>query len=375
MRHGGLRTGASWLAAGVPLLAACLGGADAARAELIGIAFSGTIDEVEGTPPGGGLAAGEAFSGLLRFDPDAASLPYVFWSWDGFAELRVSAGGVGYQTDPTRPRVEIDSMWTLVNVNSAEIWDQPFPPPDPTEFALHAGFAAGSSQNREVEGWFYSIGLRHVDPLPSHFYPWVYPEPVPLPRTDEALAEAFLDSRVWVRSYVPSLHSPFWSFSGMVTEVTPILRVSVDVRPGRRRNWVRPDSAGRVPVAILGSRQLDVRQVDGTTLAFGPFAARPVLDQRNPWVALLSRVWDVNRDRRRDFISSYRIAETGIAYGDEQACLTGELVDGTPFHGCDAIRTPPSPPDPPQPEGETGSDRRIFWNVLRFIVLPEPTPP
>ena len=112
--------------------------------------------------------------------------------------------------------------------------------------------------------------------------------------------------------------------------------VAVDVRPRSPRNRVRPGGHGVLSVAILGSDDLDVGEIDVASLAFGPEGA-PVAHAPPPLV-------DLDGDGRADLLLHFRVDASGIAPGDAEACLDGALLDGRGLRGCDAIETVPPPP-------------------------------
>lgn len=104
-----------------------------------------------------------------------------------------------------------------------------------------------------------------------------------------------------------------------------VLQIGIDPWPHRQSTWIRVPVPPRLPVALLGSADFDPADVDRDTLAFGPLGAPPLAS----WT-----LQDVNEDGHVDRVAWFSKADSGIAPGDREVCLTGETFDGTAFEGC-----------------------------------------
>jgi hypothetical protein len=126
-----------------------------------------------------------------------------------------------------------------------------------------------------------------------------------------------------------------WS-DGQQIRILPVYapQAAIDVIPASDRN-VLPRGHRRIPVALLGSPELDVTEVDPFSLRLGPGEAQA------RWRFLWVLVWwftesDVNRDGYGDLVFAFDARDAAIPPGADEVCLSGE-IGGLPFTACDAV--------------------------------------
>ena len=91
-----------------------------------------------------------------------------------------------------------------------------------------------------------------------------------------------------------------------------------------------------VAVAILGSGDFDVTDVDPSTLDFE--GASPFHDLTDP-ITYADHLEDVNGDGFTDLVAHFNVQDiTGLAPGDPIAYLTGYFNNGEFFWGVDDVK-------------------------------------
>ena len=117
--------------------------------------------------------------------------------------------------------------------------------------------------------------------------------------------------------------------------VSPVSQpVAIDIRPFGKKNKIRPNSRGFIPVSILGSGNFDALQTIVSTVRFGPDGAKAIR-----WLVFAH---DINRDGFSDLTLFFKTRKTGIQCGDTDATLTGSTYPGETgdtFSGTDSITT------------------------------------
>ena len=119
----------------------------------------------------------------------------------------------------------------------------------------------------------------------------------------------------------------------LTVEIWAPFEFTIDIKPGSMKNPVNVGSKGVIPVAILGSDDFDVMDVDVASLAFGPNGAPEAHGKGHPE--------DVNDDGIMDLMLHFRPQACGVVDGDTELCLHAMTLDGIALDDCDTITTVP----------------------------------
>jgi len=112
--------------------------------------------------------------------------------------------------------------------------------------------------------------------------------------------------------------------------------VGIDVKPGSEDNCININDKGVIPVAINGSQDFDVHQINTLTLKLAFLSVR-VKGNGLPQCGYD----DWNNDGQDDLICHFIDDSSIWLTENDKAVLTGYLLDGTPFQGSDFIRIVP----------------------------------
>lgn len=118
----------------------------------------------------------------------------------------------------------------------------------------------------------------------------------------------------------------------MIT-VRNIIPVMIDIKPGSEENSIHLVSKGLLPVAILGEENVDVRQIDISSIRL---ANTPAALKKNGERA--ASFEDINDDSFLDLVLHFKISSLEIGDDDTNAFLNGRMIDGKSIEGSDAIR-------------------------------------
>jgi hypothetical protein len=138
-----------------------------------------------------------------------------------------------------------------------------------------------------------------------------------------------------LRPIYPAEETELGTFSMIASAADQV--VEIDVLPWREPNRLRLGSRQLVPVALFGSENLDVIEVDRSSLRLGPGEGEPMARFGR---SLVFRM-DVNWDGHPDLLALFELRDLGIAFGDTRVCLSAATGGGATIEGCDDIETLP----------------------------------
>ncbi len=135
-------------------------------------------------------------------------------------------------------------------------------------------------------------------------------------------------SAVRISNSIGGIEIDHLQYGRFVAELT----VAIDVKPGSDPNCFNINGHGVVPVAVLGSPELDVESIDIESLRFAGLEVR-VRGNGSPQCS----VEFSNSDEFADLVCQFVDEPEAWAPGEAEGTLVGALIDGPAIRGTDSI--------------------------------------
>lgn len=189
----------------------------------------------------------------------------------------------------------------------------------------------------------YHSGIYFYNETFRLFVPFTYDLRVPYSFEWSIRGDCSSDLRLWPayqsRPSVPTASSPpvtlypDWEvrFDNVVISAD-VTQVQIDIKPGSLPNCFNLNGNGVIPVAILGSADFDVTDINTGSLSFAGLRVR-VRANNDPSCAIEYS----NNDQFLDMICHFEDDPANWKGGNDTAEVTGNLIDGTFFRGTDSI--------------------------------------
>lgn len=118
--------------------------------------------------------------------------------------------------------------------------------------------------------------------------------------------------------------------------ISPFIPVSIDIKPGSYPNSINLGSNGVVPVAIFGSADFGVVQINISTVKLA--GAKVKANNKDKLNFSYS---DMNNDGFTDVVVKISTTELQLTTSDTKANLEGQLINGDIIKGSDSVRIVP----------------------------------
>jgi hypothetical protein len=122
----------------------------------------------------------------------------------------------------------------------------------------------------------------------------------------------------------------------------PNRTIDLDIKPESDTNPINLTNSARISVAILTTPDFDASTVNVETVCFGANPPDPAASDCTESHLRGHTDQDVDADGDFDLVLHFDTSETGIAFGDTEAFVTGYTVDGIGIEGRDFVRVTPS---------------------------------